>query len=291
MRKTGLFHGTLASLLIGTLIVVNKMVLNVHVEPLVFITATYVVAAILSLPFLWKEKRSLIALPKTIVLRLVALGLIATGVAPLVQILGQRSTSAVNVSFLATLSAIFTILFSSLLLKEGVFKKNYLFALPLFVGIYFLLVGFQTVAPTVGDALIVLGALFFGFSNSFARTIMDHASETIVAYAQMAVGAFFLVFLLFFFGPPLSPQILGYVPWYLAAGTMTWLITVILYKGFRLAGTVMTMFVTLSYPLVATIGSLLFLKEPISVPQVLGGLLILWSIYNIVRGQRDSLNK
>ncbi|MBI3577306.1 DMT family transporter [Candidatus Gottesmanbacteria bacterium] len=289
MRQKGFVYATIASVLIGALIVVNKAALNRSIDPFVLVLATYVVAAVWSIPFLLKQKQILRSLSKPLVVRLIILGVVSTGIAPVVQIWGQRFTSAVNASFLATLSALFTVVFSSLLLKERVFKRNYFFVLPLFSGIYLLLVGFAPVTPTLGDGLIIIGALFFGFSNSLARTLMNTLSALTVAQIQVVLGTLLLILIFIFFGPKGRVDVLSQWPWYIATGTLTWLITLMLYKGFDFSGPVMTMFVTLSYPLVATIGSFLFLKEAVRTPQALGGVLILWSIYKIVKGQNSNI--
>jgi len=61
-----------------------------------------------------------------------------------------------------------------------------------------------------------------------------------------------------------------------------WGFTVCLYRAIAIAGATMGTLVTISYPVVSTIGSILFVNEEVAVPDAVGGVLILWSLFKLV---------
>lgn len=61
-----------------------------------------------------------------------------------------------------------------------------------------------------------------------------------------------------------------------------WGFIVFLYRAIEISGAMMGTFVTISYPVVSTIGSILFLNEELAVQDIVGGTLILLSLYKLV---------
>jgi drug/metabolite transporter (DMT)-like permease len=61
-----------------------------------------------------------------------------------------------------------------------------------------------------------------------------------------------------------------------------WGFIICLYRAIEISGATMATLVSTSYPVVATIGAVFVLNEGLAVQEMVGGALILWSIYRLV---------
>ena len=173
-------------------------------------------------------------------------------------------------------------IFASLFLKEGIEERKYVFMLLLFAGIYLLTVGTHILQFNHGDILIIIAAMIFGFTNALSKFAMYELRGDLVASTRLIVGAVVLMGILLVRSPHVLTSLGGLQCWFVVSGVLMWGFIVSLYRAIEISGATMATLVSTSYPVVSTIGSILFLNEGLAVQEIVGGALILLSIYRLV---------
>jgi drug/metabolite transporter (DMT)-like permease len=136
----------------------------------------------------------------------------------------------------------------AMFLHEAIEKRKYVFIILLFVGIYILTVGMHALQLTQGDLFIAIAAMTLGGTNVLSKFAMREMSGELVASLRMIVGAILLLGLVLL-------KLLHVLT--ALDGRTCWVV-------------------------VSTIGSVLFLNEALVVQDIVGGALILWSLYRLV---------
>jgi drug/metabolite transporter (DMT)-like permease len=169
-----------------------------------------------------------------------------------------------------------------LFLHEVIEKRKYVFIVLLFVGIYILIVGAHALQLNQGDLFIVIAAMTLGGTNVLSKFAMREMRAELVASLRMIVGAILLLGLVLLRSPHVLTALNGCTCWVLVSGLLMWGFIVFLYRAIEMSGAMMGTLVTISYPVVSTIGSVLFLNEELAVQDIVGGALILWCLYRLV---------
>src|SRR4029434_6835831 len=195
---------------------------------------------------------------------------------------GQSLTKAINAGFLISLSGFFTMIFALLFLKEVPEKRHYPFILLLFTGIYLLTVGTHILQLNPGDILIIIAAMIFGLTNALSKFAMRELRGELVASLRLLVGAVLLIGFLLLWSPHVLTSLAGLKGWFVVSGVLMWGFIVCLYRAIEISGATMATLVSTSYPVVSTIGAILWLNEGLAVQEIVGGALILLSIYRLV---------
>lgn len=282
MKNSGMQYSIIAAVTIGILIVFNKAILNNHVNPYEYVAWTFIFAFLFCIFVYRKHLQAVSALSAIDLKKLAITGVLTFGIAQILNIFGQKYTSAINAGFLMTLSSLFTIPFAKILVNEQVPREKLKFVGLLFVGIYLLSVGFKGISFAIGDLLMIGSALILGFSNAFARLLgktVDFQKMTIV---QLAFGSMFLYAAMYIVMGILfpSPEMLGI---YAVSGFLTMIVASSIFRAITLSGPIRAMLVIQTYPVIAVVGSILFLGEVVSLEQVFGGLLIMMGIYKFIQ--------
>jgi drug/metabolite transporter (DMT)-like permease len=150
-------------------------------------------------------------------------------------------------------------------------------------GTYLLVVGIKSVSVNIGDLIILMTALLVGFTNAYAKIPMKTVTGGSVAHVRLVVGMLVLIVITPFISPTLIERFSSISLWYVLSGVLMWGVIVSFYKAIEQAGASIASLILVSYPLFVAIGSILILKETLSVEQMMGGLIICVSIYNISR--------
>lgn len=282
MTKQGIIYVALATFFSGFAIVVNKMALIHQQDPIFLITFTHIFAAFLGLPEIIKQRRMLTHLRKRTWLQIFVVGILATGIASLVLIFGLQYTTAINGSFLASLSAFFTLPFAVILLGDRIEKSKYPLILMLLVGLYLFVVGTTPLKINSGDILIIIAAILWGFTNAYVKRPLKKISGLLMANLRFLMGALFLLCILILYRGVFIIS-LASVGWFVLSGFLIWGYVVFFYKSVSLNGPIVTSLVTVFYPVVAGVSAVFLLNETFTITKILGGILILLSIYKILR--------
>jgi O-acetylserine/cysteine efflux transporter len=266
----------------GVSVVVNKAGLDRSgLPPLDYTALSALVAGVLALPPALLNTARIASCSKACIAKVFIIGVSASGFAYLMLFWGQNLTSATNAGFVLTLTAFFTVVFASLLLGERVDRRKYPAIGFLFVGLYLLIVGTQSLTLNIGDIFIAGTALVWGITNSIARSVMREISAQVVAWLRLVFGAAFLVCVLRV-GPAdgISAVWAGDL-WFLASGALVWASILLFYKTIETLGAGLAALVVVSSPVVSTIGAVAFLGETLSAEDFIGGGLILISLLGI----------
>jgi drug/metabolite transporter (DMT)-like permease len=283
MSTRGIVYGSLASLCFGASLVVNKVGLaQSALHPLEYTALSVIAAGILGCVLIAPKGRALFSCSRACWLNILFLGITASVVSYVFLFWGQSLTPAINAGFLIALSGVFTMIFAAFFLKEVIEKRKYLFILLLFAGIYLLTVGTHILRFNPGDLLIIIAAMIFGVTNALSKLAMDELQGELVASMRLIVGAVVLMGILLVRSPHVLTSLGGLQGWFVVSGVLMWGFIVFLYRAIEISGATMATLVSTSYPVVSTLGSILFLNEVLTVQEIVGGTLILLSIYRLV---------
>jgi drug/metabolite transporter (DMT)-like permease len=283
MNPKGLFYGSLASLCFGASLVVNKVGLaQSALHPLEYTALSVIVAGLLGGVLIAPKTAALWSCSRLCWLNMLFLGVTASALSYVLLFWGQSLTKAINAGFLSALSGFFTMIFASLLLKEVVEKRKYAFILLLFAGIYLFTVGTDILQFNQGDLLIIIAAMILGLTNVLSKFAMDELHGELVASMRLIVGAAVLLGILLVRSPHVLTSVADLPAWFVVSGVLMWGFIVCLYRAIEISGATMATFVLTSYPIVSATGAVLFLNEVLAVQHIVGGILILLSIYKLV---------
>lgn len=289
----GLLLGMVTSFTFGISVVINKAGLDRSaLSALDYTGLSALVACLMALPPVLSKARRTLRCSRACLAKVLTIGTGASGVAYLLLFKGQSLTSATNAGFILTLTAFFTVVFASLLIGERIERRKYPAIGLLFVGLYLLIVGTQSVSLRAGDLFIVGTAFVWGLTNSIARSVMREIPAQQVAFLRLVIGGLFLLLVLRI-GPaqPIS-AVRGGDIWFLASGAFVWASIVLFYKTIDMLGAGMASLVVVSSPIISTLGAVTFLGERLAIEDFIGGGLILLSLIGVtgVRslGRRDT---
>lgn len=281
--------GGITALSFGAIVVVNKAGLDRSELTVSEYTAlSALVSGVLALPAIIVRARSVLSCSRTCKLKILLIGLLATGVANVFLFQGQARTSATNAGFVMTLTAFFTVLFASLMLGERIERRKYPAVATLFVGLYLLTVGTQSFSLNAGDIFIVGTAVTWGLSNAIARSIMGEISSQAIAWVRLLCGAVFLMALLRVEPRDALPALTGGDYWFVLSGIVGWFAILLFYKAIELLGASNASLMVVSFPVFSTLGAILFLGETLYTEDLIGGGLIFASLIGITQAHRPN---
>lgn len=199
----------------------------------------------------------------------------------LLVVAGQRYTSSIHASLLVTTSIVFTMYFSSMFLRERITSKQGVWVVCLFLGLYLAIVGLHSLHFQKGDAIILLGAVFFGAGNVLSRSLMrKHGSDVVPNVRILGVAIVSAIVYAAFFRSITIVSVVG--AWAILSAMLFWLTM----KAFSFAVHHLDAnhaIVLVNAQIVpAAIAGVLLLGENYTVEKMLGSLLVLLSIYFIV---------
>ncbi len=176
----------------GAALILVKPALDIT-NPFRFLLYRYMLAVILTLPYLMKNLKKFKKIKQ--IKKIVLLELIGTTTALTFLYLGLQKTSAIEASFLANTTPIFTVIAGLILLKEKEEKKEAIGLIMAFIGTIML-----TVLPVMngfvnGHQISLIGNLFIIVNNTataiyfvFAKKIYKNISKFMAAVISFHVG-------------------------------------------------------------------------------------------------------
>jgi drug/metabolite transporter (DMT)-like permease len=278
--KRGIIYITIASLFYAGVIINTKAGLNTGLDSASYTFLTMVFTLLVLIPYYFSTKKETIT--KIDYKNFFILGLFASGLAHFFLFLGQSYTSAVNAGFLVKITTLFTVVFAFFVINERLRRIDFIAIAISFLGV-FLLSSEGKIIFQPGDLLIILSSLFLGFSNAFAKKLMTkHSSRTIVFWRTMFGIPILFVFALVLSNNPISS--IG--PYVLVNGVFLGLTIIFLYKSIEGIGPSLSSTLFFISPVFSTIFAMIFLKETITIVQLIGGAIILLGTYLIVRRKK-----
>lgn len=213
------------------------------------------------------------------------IGLTTCFFSPLTQMIGLSSSTAVNNAILVALEPVFTVLFSALFLRERLTRLHLISFAVALLGFSLLS---KLVSPSLwskggwdgsmGDAIIAAAVAGEAMYSVFGKKLLGRHSESAIFGTALAVGAVCLsaVQLAWQGLPPIGEltwkgwlAVLWIGPLGTSVTYLYWLQA--LRRGVPIGSMALTLFVQ---PLVGALAGVFFLNEPLSILQVMGGMLI-----------------
>ena len=261
--------------------------------PAVIVFFEHILGAILLLPFALRQMKEIKTLSKK---EWIALGVVSLFSGALGTILYTGALIQVHfiqfsvVSLLQQLQPIWAITVAALLLKEKVSRRFIFWALLAIIGSYFvtfknLNVNISRDGATIAAALMAISAgAMWGSSTSFSKVVLkkvSHITATFLRFIMAPVWAFIIVLIL---GQTSSmtqvtmPQLGTLLIIALTTGMVALLIY---YYGLRNTKAQVSAICELTWPVSAIIIDYVYLKNPLSVTQLIGAAVVLFSIYKV----------
>jgi len=257
--------------------ILQKLVLNHGVDKLVFaflrITAGFLIIAVIVL----YRKYNPAQMVKKNYRHFLVLGIGFSGMGIILKLWGLQNTTAVNASFIMSLSSAAAVLFAFLFLKEVPSGKFYLFMALMIFGVYLVTTGGKSMVPRKGDMIIFGLAFLIGSMRVYGKKVLNTLSVLETAFGRSLFGAFFLLILIFVFSPDGFSTIPSLKVLFLVlANGITFSGSILFfYAALQNEGASNSSMFALLVPLFTLVMGYFVLGEKLNVVQISGGLLIL----------------
>lgn len=210
--------------------------------------------------------------------------LFGSALAPTLYLFGLNNTTAVNAALLGNTETLFTIGIAFIFLGERGRAKDYAAMVLLVVGAVILTtnLNFQELGTTgtfVGNLLVVSGSFFWGVDNNLSRLLSVKRSLLQIGSLKGVLGGGLLLAITLLIGLQVSAS-LASILYLVIVGILCVGLSLLLFLfSLQEIGAMRTGVIFSTSSLFGAASAFLILQEPISVIQILAGLLMLFAIY------------
>ena len=204
--------------------------------------------------------------------------------APPLYLSGLKETTAVSAALLGNTETLFTIGIAFIFLGERGRRKDYAAMALLVIGAVALTTNLNfgqldSLGGLFGNLLVVTGCLFWGIDNNLSRLLTTRRSLLQIGTIKNALGGVLLLAITWFFGLGLaaSPITIAYLAILGVFGSGLSLLLFLF--ALQEIGAMRTGVIFSMSSVFGAISAFLMLREPVSVVQVLAGVLMLFAIY------------
>ncbi len=200
--------GTLVIILLSALSyglsqVVDKFNLNFGFDPLsyAFFLLFFQLFFLFIFGFFEKTdfKKEFLSLKRKDIFDLALIGVLISGFAMTIRLFGLLGSTATNSGIFQGVSILSTVLFSFFLLNERPTKKLLLLIFVMILGVFLLSTNGKLIIPKQGDLLLILSLAIPGFTNTYAKSLMNRLNSYTVSFGRILFGFLSLVVLAMFF--------------------------------------------------------------------------------------------
>ncbi|MFH1240135.1 MAG: DMT family transporter [Candidatus Diapherotrites archaeon] len=275
-QNKGLILVLITALVSGMSIFINKFGVS-EMNPFVFATMKNLVVGVflISLIFLLKEWRKLVAMSKAQWIKLMAIGLIGGSIPFLLYFYALNMTSAINAGFIHKSMFLFIGLFAFVLLKEKMGKNFLIGACLLFAGNLIL---FSDISEFgFAEILIFIAILFWAGENVLSKHVLTELKATQVAFGRMFFGSLFMIGFLIVTNQFNLIFELGtmQIQWVLLTSALLFLYVISWYSGLKYIDVSKAAVILLLGQPITALLSFAFLGTGITIIQAAGFLLLL----------------
>jgi drug/metabolite transporter (DMT)-like permease len=212
-------------------------------------------------------------------------------IAPLVYLTGLNNITAVNASLLMNVEVLFTIAFGIILLKERFRKKE-------LIGVFFIVLGTILLATNgsnleftasegLGSILIVVSTFFWSLDTTLSKFLSFKRDLLMISAIKCSVGGLILLTLSLMLHKNLSLP-LDHIIYLIFVGVFIigFTVVMILYS-IRQIGSARTGSIFPFAALSGAIFSFIILKEPLTIMQLLYGILMIVGVFIIYKFQQE----
>ncbi len=211
---------------------------------------------------------------------------------PLLFYTGLRLISAVTTALLSNGELLFTSIIAIIVFKESLNRRQYAASLLVLFGIVAISTNFSFSAELLGNlsgALCVLGAtLCWGVENNLARLLSQRVNTVVMARWRNFVGGLIVLVIMLLSGQAIT-VVFAAIPYIILTGIIPIGFTsLLLYQALSRIGAVRTLLIFSTSSLFGTLYAYVFLSEPITSVQLLGGAILFAGVVIIGRNERSS---
>ena len=259
-------------------IVFQQVFVRSHIQPLHLNFLSYLLATIiLTVYFLFFNKKNLVLLPDKKVSSFFLLALMGWILADFFAVYGLKFSSSTNYSILSRLMVFVVYLLSIFFLKEKINPNKTIASIISVIGGFLVIYNFKnTFKINIGD-LFFLGTVFTQSISSITRQkVTKHMSSLQLTYLMFFYATIILGVITYFFNPiTIMPPLVVIVFNSVVALVGFSLVNYAIQKG----GAVFFTLVASLLPVFTAFFSFLILKQSPFITQIIGGLLIISSIF------------
>lgn len=278
------YYSIIAALLWGINYITVKSVLA-EIPESAFLVIRFTVAAVILFLYLAVTKEK-IKIERSDIGKILLLGVLGVGIYNILWTTGIHLTTASNAALIISTSPLFTQLYVQIIHKEKIGFKHWIFTCLSFYGV-FLMISKSPGANFdfnsrffIGNLIVLVSALLFAAYTVFSKPLLKRYSPVKLNALTMISGLPVLIIYCILKGTAVPVQ----VTW-LTAGKMFYIIIfgtvaayICWYTGIEKTGPVKVILFHYIVPVSSMILGFLFLREPLNLFQVFGGILALGCI-------------
>ncbi len=256
-------------------IFVNKVALNSGVKEVPYTIQTTIVSCLLLTIYNILTKRKEFKKIKLEHLKILLLIGIFVGTAYILSIYGLRLSTSINYGFLIKSSIVFTLLLAYIFLKEKMGKVKVILMIAFIIGVYLVTTKGKMIIPKTGDLLILATAFCFSTALIIQKPLTVKIHPDIVSLGRV----FFALLVILFLIPIMKLNILKIIglKYVLISGLFAASLTIFLSKTISISSASYLTMMSMMVPVIVAVLGLIFLKEPMNIFQIVGGLMIIVS--------------
>jgi drug/metabolite transporter (DMT)-like permease len=290
----GYVNALIAAALFGISATLNKIVLkDMHplaVAGFIYFSAGILLALIRFLPAFEKiSERFRInvknkSLHKNDWFYLIAVTMCGAIIAPFLFLYGLNISTAVNASLLLNTEVLFTVLIAFLFLKERANKKDYFAIFLLFLAAIVITTNLNLSElnlneKIVGNLFIIGGTFFWALDNSLSKKLSLENDAIKVASLKSLIGGAIVILFVMILQIPFDIT-LSQIFYLLFVGFFSIGLSLILFlSSLRMIGSMKTVVIFSTSSLFGAISAFIILKEPISIIQLIAGIIMIYAVY------------
>lgn len=181
--------------------ILQKLVLNEGVDKFVFAFLRITFGLVIISIILFYRKYDPVKIVKKNYRHFIVLGIGFSGIGIILKLWGLQNTTAVNASFIMSLSSAAAVLFAFLFLKEVPSKRFYLYMALMIFGVFLVTTGGRSLVPMKGDLIILFLAFFIGSMEVYGKKVLKTLTVIQTAFGRSLFGSIFLFILILLFSP------------------------------------------------------------------------------------------
>jgi drug/metabolite transporter (DMT)-like permease len=281
---------------------IAKPILATQTEPLIVAAMTYMIAGFSLFPVSFisekKIKQKTVLKGKDYYI-LLTIGILGGGIAPLLFFEGLKNTSASNASVLEGGELLFTAVIALTFFKEKLTKLGYFGMIMTIIGIT--LVSFYNANGqnflynfnlSIGNILIILSTLCWGFDNNLSKIISHRISNTSkIVYIKSLIGGILLLSAAVLFRYKFAFDI-AQIPYYLILGIGGFGLSLFFFiESLRIIGTLKAIVIFSSSSIFGLIFSFVILNEKIGIMQWISTAMVIFGLYYVNKDEIDYIKK
>jgi len=292
MKLKSVVYLTGFALFVATGHILQKLVLNAGVDKLMFaflrITAGLMIISII----LIYRKYDPVRIVKLNYRHFLVLGIGFSGIGIIVKLWGLQNTTAVNASFIMSLSSAAAVIAAFLFLGEKPSGKFFLIMILMIVGVFLVTTGGRRLVPKKGDVIILLLAFFIGSMEVYGKKVLKTLTVIQTAFGRSLFGSVFLLLLIPVFSPDGLSTIKSWeILLLVLSNGITFSTSIILfYAALQNEGASNSSMFALLVPVFTLAMGFFILGETLNVVQLSGGLIILAGSLLISRVKLKQIN-